>query len=49
MTTRGFGLEDMDRIAAYIDAGVQIAIRLGNSVGINSIKDFKVSSLVALK
>ncbi|VDD74126.1 unnamed protein product [Mesocestoides corti] len=42
VTTRGFGLTDMDRIASFIHAGVQIALKVAGGLDTNSIKDFEV-------
>ncbi len=45
MTTRGFGLEDMDRVAEFLHEGVQLAIRVASGLTTNSIKDFEVGEI----
>ncbi|KAM7536810.1 hypothetical protein Aperf_G00000081286 [Anoplocephala perfoliata] len=43
VTTRGFGLEDMDRVADFIHAGVQIALKVASSLKTVAIKDFEAA------
>lgn len=42
MTTRGFGLKDMDRVAEFIHAGIQIALKVASGLKTVTIKDFEV-------
>lgn len=44
VTSRGFSLTDMDCVARFIHAGVQIASRVAANVGTTKIQDFQVFS-----
>lgn len=46
VTTRGFGLEDMDRVAGFIHEGVQIALKVASGIKTVAIKKFEVRSTV---
>nr|CDS29190.1 Maternal Effect Lethal family member (mel 32) [Hymenolepis microstoma] len=41
VTTRGFGLEDMDIVAEFIHAGIQIALKVASGLETVAIKDFE--------
>ncbi|VDN97437.1 unnamed protein product [Rodentolepis nana] len=45
VTTRGFGLEDMDVVAELIHAGIKIALKVASGVKTRAIKDFKSALL----
>lgn len=43
LTTRGLGLKDMDRVADFIHAGVQLTMEIAKLAPTATLKDFKVS------
>ncbi|VUZ44014.1 unnamed protein product [Hymenolepis diminuta] len=45
VTTRGFGLKDMDRVAEFIHAGIQIALRVAAGLKTVTFKDFESALL----
>jgi len=43
VTTRGFGLKEMDQIAAFLHAGLTLALEVAQSAASVSMKDFEIA------